>query len=277
MYCKNCGAKNEDNARFCEGCGTKIQAGTESNPTGEVGATQISSDSATPSNVTEDKSVAVIKCGNCGYIGPGEPARNMISKILAWICVVFAPLITIIYFVATHKYKCPKCGSTFLGIKNKKGEFTKGQSTASRVVIIIVAVFIGIAIIGILSVVVLASLNTARTKGNDAAIQSDLSTIQVQAEIYYGGIGSNSYGRNMYGSATTCTKGMFSNGVISEAIVAADNANGPGNVYCFANGFSYLVQADLASDGSWCIDSSGTAKKEDTTTSYMAPVGNSCP
>lgn len=260
MYCKNCGVKNEDGARFCEGCGTKIQAGAESNRAEGVEATQISSDSAAPSNVTEDKSVAMIKCGNCGYIGPGEPARSMVAKILAWICVVFAPLITIIYFVATHKYKCPKCGSTFLGIRNKKGEFTKGQSTASRVVIIIVAIFVGIAIIGILSAVVLASLNTARSKGNDAAIQSYLSTIQVEAEIYYGGRGDNSYG----GRAFSCTSGMFySDSTIANAIVSINELNG--SVQCVSittPTSAYAVQASLSyqsgdSQEYACIDSMG--------------------
>ena len=55
----------------------------------------------------------------------------------------------------------------------------------------LIELLVVIAIIGILSAVVLASLNTARSKGNDAAIQSDLSTIQTQAEIYYGGNGNN--------------------------------------------------------------------------------------
>ena len=69
----------------------------------------------------------------------------------------------------------------------------------------LIELLVVIAIIGILSAVVLASLNTARSKGNDAAIQSDLSTIQTQAEIYYGS-NSNSYGTMAFtsGASTAC-------------------------------------------------------------------------
>ena len=45
----------------------------------------------------------------------------------------------------------------------------------------LIELLVVIAIIGVLSAVVLASLNTARNKGNDAAIQSDMATIQTQA------------------------------------------------------------------------------------------------
>ncbi|OGG64264.1 hypothetical protein A3C94_00395, partial [Candidatus Kaiserbacteria bacterium RIFCSPHIGHO2_02_FULL_55_17] len=49
----------------------------------------------------------------------------------------------------------------------------------------LIELLVVIAIIGILSAVVLASLTTARNKGNDAAVQADLSTIQTEAEIFY--------------------------------------------------------------------------------------------
>ena len=54
----------------------------------------------------------------------------------------------------------------------------------------LIELLVVIAIIGVLSAVVLASLNTAPQWGNDAAIQSDMATIQTQAEIYYGGAGA---------------------------------------------------------------------------------------
>src|SRR3954471_805999 len=66
----------------------------------------------------------------------------------------------------------------------------------------LIELLVVIAIIGILSAVVLASLNTARSKGQDAAVESDLASVQTQAEIYYGGTGSNSYG-----TAVTWTTG----------------------------------------------------------------------
>ena len=47
----------------------------------------------------------------------------------------------------------------------------------------LIELLVVIAIIGILSSVVLASLNTARSKGSDAAIKANLANIRAQAEI----------------------------------------------------------------------------------------------
>jgi type II secretory pathway pseudopilin PulG len=47
-----------------------------------------------------------------------------------------------------------------------------------------------IAIIGILSSVVLASLNSARGKGNNAKVKAQLSAARASAEIYYDTAGS---------------------------------------------------------------------------------------
>jgi len=57
----------------------------------------------------------------------------------------------------------------------------------------LIELLVVIAIIGILSSVVLASLNTAREKANKAKIQANMKTIAVQAELYYDSNG-NSYG-----------------------------------------------------------------------------------
>lgn len=64
-------------------------------------------------------------------------------------------------------------------MKNGKKEkliFTKGFTLIELLVVI--------AIIGILSSVVLASLNTAKSKGNDAKRASDLRAIQTALELY---------------------------------------------------------------------------------------------
>lgn len=126
----------------------------------------------------------------------------------------------------------------------------------------LIELLVVIAIIGILSAVVLASLNTARSKGNDAAVQSDLSTIQTQAEIFYG-VG-NTYGPQQTfssGLATSCLNGMFGDTTITKALAGADLANGTGNVDCAtsADGTTYVV-AVATSAGYWCVDSTGNAK-----------------
>jgi hypothetical protein len=93
---------------------------------------------------------------------------------LAWLVVVFAPLITIIYFLATSKYRCPKCKSTFIGIKNKEGVYTHGTK-AKRIIIILLCVFFGILFLGIMASIILVSLNGAREKAREAAFKAQAS------------------------------------------------------------------------------------------------------
>jgi prepilin-type N-terminal cleavage/methylation domain-containing protein len=131
----------------------------------------------------------------------------------------------------------------------------------------LIELLVVIAIIGILSAVVLASLNTARSKGNDAAIQSDLSTTQTQAEIYYGGTGANSYGTQAFTTSACNTggAGIFSDATIQKALTGALTASGgtAGSVACNAAATSYAVGVKLtASAAWWCVDSTGAAKNE---------------
>lgn len=124
------------------------------------------------------------------------------------------------------------------------------------------------------------SLDSARTKGNDAAIKSNLSTIQVQAELFYGGTGGNSYGSQTWrtGAASSCTGGMYKDAAAAKALAAADTANGEGKgVACYANGSSYLVGAELASSGWWCVDSMGTSRAEFGSFPAKVPSGSLCP
>ena len=131
----------------------------------------------------------------------------------------------------------------------------------------LIELLVVIAIIGVLSAVVLASLNTARSKGNDAAVQSDLSTIQTQAEIFYGGTGANTYGTA--GATNGCSElgSLFVvDTPIKKAIDAANVGNGGGTVTCNNAATAYAVQAQLLADDTkyWCVDSTGNAKQVGT-------------
>ena len=142
----------------------------------------------------------------------------------------------------------------------------------------LIELLVVIAIIGILSAVVLASLNTARSKGSDAAVQSDFSTIQTQAEIFYGGTGANTYGTAGNNNTCTVAGSLFAaDTVIAKAIAAADAANGSGTVTCNNSTTAYAVQAGLLSGIGgkmyWCVDSSGNAKAE---TNAMIAGATSC-
>jgi type IV pilus assembly protein PilE len=114
----------------------------------------------------------------------------------------------------------------------------------------LIELLVVIGIIGILSAVVLASLNTARSKANDAAIQSDLSAARVQAEIFYD-------------TGNTYT-GVCADVTVEKARLAADTVNGTGTVaaFCSASTSAYAVTAQMVADVAnyWCVDSNGTAK-----------------
>lgn len=77
----------------------------------------------------------------------------------------------------------------------------------------LVELLVVISIIGLISAITLAALNSARSKGSDATIRADLNTIFKQAEIVYDNASPNNY-------ANVC-----SNGVVQNAIQSASQAS----------------------------------------------------
>jgi type IV pilus assembly protein PilA len=124
----------------------------------------------------------------------------------------------------------------------------------------LIELLVVIAIIGILSAVVVANLNSARTKGADAAVKGNMSNIRSQAEIYYDN-NSNSYGV----SANTCTfaSSMMVDGPIAQAIVQI-NANDSTTVSMACNtdatGQKWAISTTLKSGTTWCVDNQGFNK-----------------
>jgi prepilin-type N-terminal cleavage/methylation domain-containing protein len=121
----------------------------------------------------------------------------------------------------------------------------------------LIELLVVIAIIGILSSVVLASLNTARQKGNDAKVKAQMSEARAAAEIYNGN-------NNGYGPAETsnCAAGMFAD-ANSNMSTYTNVANYPSGTtfVCNSAATTYAMSAAL-STGYWCIDSAGNAKAE---------------
>jgi len=112
----------------------------------------------------------------------------------------------------------------------------------------LIELLVVIAIIGILASVVLASLNSARDKGEDAAIKSSLNNARAQAELYYD--------NNNRTYTTVCTSGSNN---ISAMVTAATNAGGGvAATECTNTTDGWAAQKQL-NTGFYCVDSTGTA------------------
>ena len=149
----------------------------------------------------------------------------------------------------------------------------------------LIELLVVIAIIGILASVVLASLNSARSKGSDAAIKANLANIRAQAALYYDT--NNSYSS----AAVTCTVPINSTtspctqaslfgtvaGNAFEGIKAAVNASGAsGYAATNAAGDAWAVAVNLKTSGGgyYCVDSTGAGK---TLTGTISASITACP
>lgn len=123
----------------------------------------------------------------------------------------------------------------------------------------LIELLVVVAIIGILASVVLASLNSARAKGSDAAVKANLANIRAQAELVYDGATPQDYN-------TVCA-----NATVIAAYTAAGTAGG-GTGVCNDAAAAWAASAALKStnvvNGTsgvdyWCVDSTGASKVED--------------
>ena len=127
----------------------------------------------------------------------------------------------------------------------------------------LIELLVVIAIIGILSAVVLASLNTARSKGNDAGIKANLNTVSTQAALYLSDH-SNSYGTFAVAACPTSGTGsVFNDTTIMNAIASALTDSGGGSTSCASSASAYAVSVSRPTDVApttsafWCVDSVG--------------------
>jgi len=129
----------------------------------------------------------------------------------------------------------------------KKDKGTKGFTLIELLVVI--------AIIGILSSVVLASLNSARAKGSDAAVKTGMGSLTTQAALYYDNNGQ-SYAN------------LFSDPQVV-SIVNNVTSNAASITTASSSASAYVFIAHLKSGGNWCIDSNNVA----TATAAVAANG----
>ncbi|MFZ3011463.1 MAG: type II secretion system protein [Minisyncoccia bacterium] len=137
----------------------------------------------------------------------------------------------------------------------------------------LIELLVVVAIIGVLASVVLASLNTARGKGADAAVKANLANIRAQAELLYDTWGNYAVDATpTYFALAQCANTadtLFSNPTIWDQIKAAYDAGaGVASTRCFSSSGAYAVAVQLKTGGtagdtipdSWCVDSAGSSK-----------------
>ncbi len=133
----------------------------------------------------------------------------------------------------------------------------------------LIELLVVIAIIGILASVVLASLNSARAKGADAAVKSNLNNMRAQAAIVYDSATPNAY------------TNVCSDDNVEAALTAAKTAGGDSRAItamCVATADTWAASALLktkngSDDQWWCVDSAGASGLETAATI----TGGVCP
>lgn len=132
----------------------------------------------------------------------------------------------------------------------------------------LIELLVVIAIIGVLSSVVLASLNTARSKGNDAAVKSNLSNARSQAAVFYDVNGANGYLNICTNTSVASVKSIYAQvlGAANAAGLASFTRNAigaAGTAVCNDTKAGWAAEVPLATSGTFfCVDSTGAAKIE---------------
>lgn len=137
----------------------------------------------------------------------------------------------------------------------------------------LIELLVVIAIIGLLSSVVLASLNTARTKAADAAIKGSLNEARAQAELFYDNglsydgvctAGTNNISAQIL-SAAQKLNATQAVGADAQAFVYNAGTAAAGGAVCHdsATGWAAVVSLKnpATANSGWCVDSTGAAKE----------------
>jgi prepilin-type N-terminal cleavage/methylation domain-containing protein len=127
----------------------------------------------------------------------------------------------------------------------------------------LIELLVVIAIIGILSSVVLASLNSARSKGADAAIKGNLTGARAQAELYYDSATSSYNGvclTDVTGAKSIKTQidgAKVAAGITSATANDAVGVSKTATCNDIATGWAAEVPMKTTDTSFFCVDSTG--------------------
>jgi prepilin-type N-terminal cleavage/methylation domain-containing protein len=109
----------------------------------------------------------------------------------------------------------------------------------------LIELLVVVAIIGILSSIVIVSLNSARQKGRDASAKGSMSSIRAAAEIYYD------------------TNNVSYDGVCNDTdvlgLIAAAERQTSATAECNSDPESFAATIELNTNAFFCVDSTGFA------------------
>jgi prepilin-type N-terminal cleavage/methylation domain-containing protein len=146
----------------------------------------------------------------------------------------------------------------------------------------LIELLVVVAIIGILASVVLASLNSARTKGTDAAIKSAMANSRAQAELFYDA-------GQTYASVCTAAGGvgplvlnaaqkLLSTNTVGTVAFAYSAAGAANSSVCHdaAGGWAAItsLKGPATANSGWCVDSTGASKETTTLTAGSVVCGS---
>ncbi|MFA4975276.1 MAG: type II secretion system protein [Candidatus Paceibacterota bacterium] len=132
----------------------------------------------------------------------------------------------------------------------------------------LIELLVVVAIIGLLATVVIGYLSSARKKGDETAVKSNLATTRTAIEMFFLNNGNTYLPLGDISIDGDCPSydesgtSMFSkNKDIAGSIAEAVNRGGNGSAcYNSSTGWAVVVGLKLAPNTSWCIDVTGAAR-----------------